>query len=230
MFRHRLGLPLMVYFLSRSVHTFYEYLSSRWINGIRISILGFALVSTIFMSQCGRPAARDLLGLTHLLFPPSYPICCLHGLRGNFCRILYHRLGLNLVSFIPSCLWGVALEPFHCRVFRRFVDIRRCFRFRSDKFYQRSWQWSGKLLWGGSCGATYSGSYHNDLFQSHHRIPGDYLWSLQEHYWQGSPTQGLSPSYAWEEVTDLYESTITWQSSMLYVSLVFPNIWKLYFD
>ena len=180
-------------------------LLSRWGKRIRISILGFALVSTIFMSQSARLPFLGLRELTHLapaaFFLLSYPICCLLGVRGNLHHIFYHWLGLHLVSFVPSCLWGVALEYFYCIVVRRFVDIRRCFGFPIDKFYQRSR--SGRLLWAGSCGATYSGSFHNDLFQSHHRIPGDYSWSLQEHYRQGSVTRRLSPPYAWEEVTNL---------------------------
>ena len=110
-----------------------------------MSVLGFVIVSTIFMSQCARPDARGLRELTHLapaafffFFLLSNPVRCLHGLRGNFRLIFCHRLGLDLVSFVPSCLWGVALEPLHCRVIRRFVDIRHWFRFRSDKFHRRS--------------------------------------------------------------------------------------------
>ena len=146
---------------------------------IRISVLGFTLVSTVFMSQYGRPPARGLWEstLTYRFFSLlSCPVCCLYGLRASFRHILHHRLDLHHVSFVPSCLWGVALEPFHCRVVRRLVAIRRGFRFCNDKFPERGW--SGKLLRAGYYGTTYSGSCHNDLCQSHHCLPGDCFGGL----------------------------------------------------
>lgn len=215
----------MVYFLSRSVNTWYQFSSTRWSKRIRISVLGWALVSTIFLSQCGCLSARSLWELIHPPFFLSYPIHYLLGLRGDFRHIFYHRLGLHPLSFLPSCLCGVALEPFRRRVVRRFVDICHCFGFRSDKLHQRNW--SGKLLWGGSRRATYHGSFRNEFFQSHHGLSGDYFWSLQEYHRQGlgPDTHGLSPAYTWEEFTNFFEGIVAWQSSVLYVGIfTFPNL------
>ena len=160
-----------------------------------------------------------------------YPIHSLHRTRDDFHCIYYRRFGVHSVPRLPSCLCGVALEPFYRRIFWRLMASRCCFRFHIDNFRQRNP--STKLLYRYFCGpgTTYFGSIHNNPFQSHRHLPGDYLWSLQEHYGEGSELQGFYAAHAWGRFTDLFEGTVTWQPSVLYVSpFVSTNTRKQFFD
>lgn len=137
--------PICLFLIKVSSYLLWIFYRCAEARGLESLYLASSLCQQyLWVSHCARPAARGLRELTHLapaaFFPlPSYPICCLHVFRGSFRRVFYHRLGLHPVPFIPSRLRGMALEPFHCRGVRRFVDIGRCFRFRSDKCHQRNW-------------------------------------------------------------------------------------------
>lgn len=228
LFQRRLGLPIMVYFLSRSVNM--VFLFSHWNKGInRVSVLGFAFVSTIFLSQCGLAASRNCENWSTLFSFISYPIRWLRGIWADFRPIFHHSPDLHPVSFLSPRLCSMALEQIRRGLVRRLVDVRCRFRFCSDKLHQRNW--NGRLLWGDYLGATYSGSFHNKLFQPHHRLPRDYFWCLQEHYRRGFDLAGLYPTYAWEEFTNIFEGIVTWQPSVLYVSLfIFLTTRKLFVD
>ena len=149
----------------------------------------------------------------------SYPIHCLQSCRGGFDYFLHHKPGDHPAPFLHSCLCGVALEPFYHGIFRYLFVSCHSFKFHLDKF--PPWISRRRLLHTGACGGLYSGTFYYELFQSRRRLPGNHIWSLQEHYGPGSDLQGLRTAYAWEELTNIFQGTITWQPSVLSVGLFF---------